>query len=99
MQKIKFNAEIWLYSGEKASWHFVTVPQEQAKQIKFYAGESKRGWGSVPVRVTIGESQWNTSVFPDKKEGTYLLPLKAAIRTAEKLAVGQMTQVIIEVNV
>ncbi|HEY4473963.1 MAG TPA: DUF1905 domain-containing protein [Candidatus Paceibacterota bacterium] len=29
---------------------------------------------------------WNTSIFPDKKSGSYLLPLKAKIRKAENIA-------------
>jgi hypothetical protein len=33
--------------------------------------------------VTIGKTKWKTSVFPDKRSGTYLLPLKAEVRKKE----------------
>ncbi len=38
--------------------------------------------------ATIGATQWKTSVFPDKKAGAYLLPIKAKVRTAEHIAAG-----------
>lgn len=41
------------------------------------------GWGSVRVRAVLGGSAWDTSIFPDAKSGTYLLPLKASIRAKE----------------
>lgn len=47
-----------------------------------------RGFGSIKVRVTVGNSSWDTSVFPDKS-GVYLLPLKAPVRKAEQIQVGQ----------
>ncbi|TXI99795.1 MAG: DUF1905 domain-containing protein, partial [Neisseriales bacterium] len=37
---------------------------------------------------TIGVSQWETSVFPDKKSGSYLLPLKKSVREANLLEDG-----------
>ncbi len=27
---------------------------------------------SIPVRVTVGKTTWETSIFPDKKSQTYL---------------------------
>ena len=47
-------------------------------------GELTGGWGSIPVKVTIGETSWNTSVFW-AKEGYYVLPLKKAVRKAENI--------------
>ena len=37
-----------------------------------------------------------TSIFPDKKRGGYLLPLKAAVRTKEKIELGNTVAVTIE---
>ncbi|QOV92362.1 DUF1905 domain-containing protein [Humisphaera borealis] len=34
------------------------------------------------------EPTWQTSVFPDKKRGAFLLPVKAAVRKAEHLIIG-----------
>lgn len=66
-----------------AAWRFITVPKKESEVIRKKYGAQVRGWGSLPVSVTIGETSWNTSIFPDKKSGTYLLPLKAAVRKAE----------------
>lgn len=73
---------MWVYPG-MAAWRFITVPKKDSEVITKTHGAKKRGWGSLPVTVAIGKTKWNTSIFPDKKSGTYLLPLKAAVRKAE----------------
>ena len=45
-------------------------------------------WGSVYVTVSIGDTRWQTSLFPSKEAGGWLLPVKAAVRKAERLAEG-----------
>ncbi len=96
--EITFEGEVWLYSAPKASWHFVTVPVETSAQVQFYAPHVKAGWGSIPVQVRVGATTWKTSIFPDKKTKTYLLPLKAQVRATERLAVGTRTEVSLIVN-
>lgn len=88
---IEFRAKMWLYSGNGA-WHFVTLPAAAAKKIR-EATPVRRGFGSVRVKARIGKSQWETSVFPDKASKSYLLPVKAAVRKAEKIAAGKTVQV------
>ncbi|MCA9389939.1 DUF1905 domain-containing protein [candidate division WWE3 bacterium] len=83
----RFDSEVWLYPGN-AAWHFATVPQEVSEEIKNMHGHMSRGFGSIRVTVTIGVTTWQTSIFPDKKSGTYLLPLKAEVRKLEGLSVG-----------
>lgn len=80
----KIKSEVWLYPG-MSGWHFLTIPKKEAGEIKVKFGSLKRGFGSLPVLVTLGKSKWNTSIFPDKKSETYLLPLKAKIRVKEKI--------------
>lgn len=72
------------YPGMNA-WRFLALPKKEAAQIKEKHGKRAKGWGSLPVRVTIGETSWDTSIFPDKKSGTYVLPLKAAVRKKEAI--------------
>ena len=67
--------KVWLYQG-MAGWHFVNLPRKKSKEIKNLFGGMAGGWGSLPVIVTIGKTSWKTSIFPDKKTATYLLPLK-----------------------
>jgi hypothetical protein len=37
------------------------------------------------VKARVGETSWATSIFPDKKSGAYLLPLKKEVRKAESI--------------
>ena len=51
------------------------------------------------VEVTVGATTWATSLFPDSARGTYLLPMKQAVRTAEGLADGSQVRVTVRVLV
>ena len=90
---------MWLYPSETAAWHFVTLPRKQSEEIKERFSGQKRGWGSLPVTVTIGQTRWKTSIFPDKKAGAYLLPLKSDVRKKEKVKEGNLVRLTIEVQV
>lgn len=82
-----FDSEVWQYPG-MAAWHFASLPKSDAADIKERHGGKRRGWGSLPVSVRIGGSEWKTSIFPDKKSGTYILPIKADIRSKEGIRAG-----------
>jgi hypothetical protein len=87
-----FSSKIWVYQG-KAAWFFVTLPKDDSEQIKFFNHYKHRGWGSVRVKAAIGETSWNTSLFPDSKAGAYLLPVKAEVRKRESLSAGDNVSV------
>ena len=92
-----FTAELWIWSARQStSWTFVTVPTEQSDDLREQAAAPAAGFGSIRVEVTIGESTWRTSVFPDKKTGCYVLPVKAAIRKAEGVGAGDRAEVSLE---
>lgn len=55
------------------------------------------GWGSLPVMATIGKTSWKTSIFPDKKSESYLLPLKAEVRKKEKIYEDQTILFLIKI--
>lgn len=94
----KMRAKIWLYPG-MSGWHFVTLPKKQSGTIKKLFGAMKRGWGSLPVNVTIGKTKWKTSIFPDKKADSYLLPFKAEVRKKEEIAAGDAISFSLEIRV
>ena len=96
-KKFLFKVKVWLYPGDNASWHFVTVPKKESGIIKESFKEFTRGWGSLPVKVKIGKTIWKTSIFPDRKSGTYLLPLKKEIRRKEGLEINDSVSVVITV--
>ncbi len=94
----KVNANVWLYPG-MAGWHFVTIPKDVSDEMKQLFGDRKRGWGSLPVEITLGSSVWKTSIFPDKKEDAYVLPLKAEVRKKEHIHVGDSLNFLLEIKV
>lgn len=94
----KIKANVWLYPG-KSAWHFITIPQDISEDIKNLFGDRARGWGSLPVEVSIGSSVWKTSIFPDKKAGAYLLPLKASIRKEENIQAKDIISFLLEIMV
>ncbi len=96
--RYKIRARVWLYPGEEACWHFVTLPKKQSAEIKKIFGTIKRGWGSLQVLATLGKTSWETSIFPDKKAGGYLLPLKASVRKEEKISSGDTITLLIEIK-
>ena len=55
----------------------------------------RRGFGSVKVAVRVGDSRWNTSLFP-QKSGGWFLPIKKPVRVAEGLDFGDMVEVELE---
>lgn len=79
-----FKSKVLVYPG-MSGWRFLVLPKKEAKEIKDKFGKMKRGWGSLPVTVTVGNTTWETSIFPDKKSESYLLPLKVAVRKAEEI--------------
>lgn len=91
-----FTAEVWLWDARDA-WHFITVPREESEVIGSVGEPLARGFGSVRVAATIGSTRWQTSVFPQKSDGTYVLPLKKQVRTAEGITVGDEVDVHLEV--
>jgi hypothetical protein len=83
----------WQSATAPAAWFFVTITGDVADGIRIAAlgGQwlnGRKGFGSARVDVTIGETSWQTSVFPHKESGGWLLPVKAAVRKAEGLAEG-----------
>src|SRR3989338_8440171 len=79
----KINVAVWLYPGDYANWHFVTIPKVESAQIAKKYAPFRKGWGSLPVVAILGETEWKTSIFTDSKSGTYILPLKALVRKKE----------------
>ena len=97
-KKYKIKAKLWVYPGN-AAWHFLTVPKPESHEIKENFGKNARGFGSLPVNVKIGKTKWKTSIFPDRRSGTYLLPIKAKVRQSEGVFERDSTEFSIEVGI
>jgi hypothetical protein len=91
---VVFDAELWRWDARRAdSWIFVTLPAEASEEIHDLAAGPRRGFGSVRVRVTVGDRTWTTSIFPDSVRGGYVLPIKRAVRQAADLDIGDVATV------
>ncbi len=87
---LEFTGEMWFWKGP-APWHFITVPDQQCGELEAVSAFVTYGWGMIPVAARIGGTQWKTSLFP--KDGQYVVPVKTSVRTAERLAVGDILTV------
>lgn len=86
--KYKFTSIIWTYKGPGA-WHFVSLPVRVSKEIRSFSKPLEEGWGRLKAVAKIGSTEWNTAVWFDTKQNTYILPIKANVRKTEKLQSGQ----------
>jgi hypothetical protein len=93
---------LWLWRGThadgtptKAAWIFLTISGVVADAIR--AGGSprggRRGFSATRVTATIGGTSWATSLFPHRDSGGFLLPVKAMVRKAEGVKVGDVVSV------
>ena len=94
--RFEFTAQVWEHDGP-AAWYFLSLPEPIADDIEEFYGDHAAGFGSLKVEVTIGSTTWRTSIFPDSKQGTYVLPVKQQVRKAERLTDGSTASVVLRV--
>ena len=91
----RFTALLWEHPSNGA-WHFVTVPEDCSDEILAITdGAPRKGFGSVRVAVTIDPSQWTTSIFPDKRTGCFMLPVKKDVRRRAGIEAGDEVAVVL----
>ena len=93
---LEFRGEIIHWRGP-SPFHFVAVPEEPSAAIEAVASMVTYGWGVIPVQARIGRTSFTTSLFP--KGDSYLVPIKAAVRRAEELALGDEVTVALRLDV
>jgi hypothetical protein len=92
---IEFSGTIWFWRGP-APWYFVTVPEEQSLDLEAISASVTYGWGVIPANVRIGKTEWKTSLFP--QDGRYIVPIKARVREAENLELGDKVALRLQVG-
>ncbi|MBL8018637.1 MAG: DUF1905 domain-containing protein [Leptospirales bacterium] len=80
----EFDSAVIPYAGMGA-WHFASLPKSRTAQIRAQMIQRPKAFGSIRVEAKIGKTVWKTSIFPDTKSGTYLLPVKADVRKKESI--------------
>jgi hypothetical protein len=94
LKKIKysFTATLWQHSGH-AAWHFVSLPGDLAQEIRKNLGWQEEAWGRLKATASIEDSEWDTAIWFDTKQNTYLLPIKADIRKNKEIQPGSEVKI------
>jgi hypothetical protein len=89
-----FTAPVWHWKGP-APHHFLVLPPELVERVKKVANKVTYGWGMIPVRARIGETEFETAMWP--MDGGYILPLRADTRKKEGIGVDDLVTAWVEV--
>ncbi len=90
------------FTGEVIEWRgpapflFVPVPPDLSAEIKDISAHITYGWGVIPAVVTIGNTEFKTSLFP--RQGIYLVPVKVVVQRAEKVELGDTVEIHMEIG-
>jgi cytochrome P450 len=90
-----FEAEVFQWRGP-APYFFVATPADVADFLRAHLSELTYGWGVIPARVRIGDTEVTTSLIP--KDDVYLVPLKIALRRPEGIDDGDDVRVRLHVG-
>jgi hypothetical protein len=91
-----FTTQLWVWDARRQdTWTFVTLPPDVSAAVEdaAQARGPRAGFGSVKVEVRIGDTRWRTSVFPDAASRRFVLPVKRAVREANRIAEGDSVTV------
>lgn len=66
-----------------APYWFLPMGDDDSAMIDEMKPMLTYGWGCIPVTCRLGRTTFTTSIMP--KNGVYLIPLKVAVRTAERV--------------
>ena len=94
--RVTFSGELWFWRGP-APFHFVTVPEAESSLLESAGELVSYGWGMIPATVHVGDTSWLTALWP--KDGGYIVPVKAMVRKAEKLEIGDDIEVRLDIAV
>ena len=94
MPEWRFRAPVIEWRGP-APFFYARIPEGVGAEIAAVKRLASYGWGVIPVRATIAGVEFETSLFP--RNGSYLLPLKVAVRT--RLGVTADDEVDVEMTI
>lgn len=90
----RFETTIIYWRGP-APFFYAPLPPAEAERVREMAKFVTYGWGMIPVEATINGVTFSTAMF--KKNGTYYLPLKEAVRQSAGITADDVVQVEIRV--
>lgn len=95
MLQLSFHTTIIEWRGP-APFVYAPVLREHAARIEAVKKQASYGWGVIPVEAEILGHRFTTSLFP--KDGTYLLPIKLAVRRKTGITVGDAVDVVMTIG-
>lgn len=91
---LSFRAQVIVWRGP-APFLFIPLPPE-ASTLLASTPSLSYGWGCIPAKAQIGNTQWTTSLMP--RQGTYLVPVKMVVQRAEEIVAGSIVSLTLEVG-
>lgn len=82
-----FKGEIWQHASP-SGWYFICLPKKISKEIRENLSWQEEGWGRMKAIAVINSLKWDTAIWFDTKQDTYVLPIKAEIRKKLSLTNG-----------
>jgi hypothetical protein len=87
LAQFRFETRVIYWRGP-SPFFFAPIPPQHVDELRRLAKTVTYGWGMAPVAARIGDVAFKTALFP--KDGTYLLPLKAAVRRRTNVTAGDL---------
>lgn len=100
------------WQGDRGTYHLLVITGDTAEAIAMHERlrrleyGARRGFGSVKVMARIGETEWKSSVFPQKspsssnavgrQEREWILLVSRKVMRAEDLAEGDAVKLELE---
>ncbi len=78
-----------------APFFFAPLPPAEAERVREMAKFVTYGWGMIPVEATINGATFSTAMF--RKNDTYYLPLKDAVRKQIGVTAEDVVRVVMTV--
>jgi hypothetical protein len=92
----------WEFDGEVFEWrgpapfYFVETPEDADAYLHDNLAELSFGWGCMRAQVRVGTTRISTVLIP--KDDVYVVPMKVALRRAEKFDDGDVVRVHLSVG-
>lgn len=95
----KIKEKVWRWPTISAGkpgemgWCFISVDKKLTEELKNIGKKYTYGSGFIGITAKVGETKWDTALFPYKKEGIYLLSIKGIVRKREGILEGDVVNV------
>ena len=99
---LSFTAPLTRWQGDRGTYALMVLPGAPAEALAIHARLRRleygrlRGFGSVKVTARIGDTEWSTSVFPQRQSTEWVLLVSRKVMKAEGLAEGDPVALVLD---